>query len=285
MQREKYYKSSGKANSLGLLALFLVTVVAGSAISILYLYLVHIIPSIKLCVLLTLVFGGVMGALGGLVCKIFKIRNLALVLIVSAIGILAYTYFKWAAYVSYMFEESFISSLTELLFDPSELLSRIKLINEEGTWSFGRSGDNVTGIVLLIFWVLEFVIYAGLHLGLASSGANDPFIEKDNDWAKKFNAKFNFRDFDLKADRTAIENDPNLILAYFEKPENIVHTTYYEAELFHSKDFSENYLDVSKVEINPTKNSRQESKEINKLSVSRDFVQNLFDKSGMTIPG
>ncbi len=285
MQREHYYKPSGKANPLGLLVLFLATVVVGSALSILYLYIIQNDLDVRLCVLLTILLGGLMGALGGLICKFLKIRNLSVALIASVIGILIYTYFKWAAYVSYIFEGSFISSVTELLLDPSDLLSKIKLINEEGTWTFARGGDNVTGIILLIFWILEFLIYSVIQLVVICNWANDPFIEKDNNWAKKYNAVFNFRDFDLEADRAAIEKDPNLILAYFEQPENIVQTTYYEGELFHSKDFSENYFNVRKIKINPTKNSRTETKEIKYLSVSLDFVQNLFDKSGMTIPG
>lgn len=44
MQRDLYYKSSNKANPLGLLVLLLITVIAGCAISIPYLLLVRIIP-------------------------------------------------------------------------------------------------------------------------------------------------------------------------------------------------------------------------------------------------
>ena len=286
MQRELYYKPSKKTNSLGLLVLLLITVIAGSAISILYLFLVQKIPSIKLSVLLTLVLGGVMGALGAMICSVFKIRNRTLAIAVSVIGILIYTYVKWAAFVSYAYEGSFTTILPELLLNPIDMLDRIKLINEVGTWSFGRDGEAVTGIFLAIIWILEFVIYAGLHLYVLGDKANDPFIEKDNKWSKKFDAKFIFRDFDVEANRASIENDPGFLLTYLEAPGNIPNTGHVEAEFYHSSDFSENYLNVNRIVINdPSKNNRDEKKIIKRLAVSKDFVSNLLTQNGMSFPG
>lgn len=285
MQRELYYKSSNKANPLGLLSLLLITVVAGSALSILYLFLVQKIPSIKLSVLFTLVLGGVMGAIGGLAVSLFKIRYRTLAITVSVIGILIYTYVKWAAFASYVYEESFTAILPELLLDPSDLLSRVKEISEYGTWSFGRDGDAVKGTVLIIIWILEFLIYAGLHLYVLGDKANDPFIEKDSKWAKKYDAKFYFRDFDVQSNLASIEKDPGFLLSYLETPENVTNTGHVEAEFFHSSDFSENYLDINRIVItNAEKNSRDENKVIKKLSVSRDFVSNLLTKNGMSLP-
>jgi hypothetical protein len=40
MQRELYYKPSNKANPVGLLGLLLITVIAGSVLSVIYLFLV-----------------------------------------------------------------------------------------------------------------------------------------------------------------------------------------------------------------------------------------------------
>lgn len=284
MQRELYYKPSNKANPVGLLGLLLITVIAGSVLSVIYLFLVQKIPSVKLSVLFTLVLGGVMGAISGMACSIFKIRNRTLAIAVSIIGILIYTYVKWAAFSSYVYEESFTAILPELLLDPSELLSRITEISEYGTWSFGRDGDAVKGMVLILIWILEFLIYAGLHLYVLGDMANDPFIEKENKWAQKFKTGFTFRNFDVKANRTSIENDPGFILSFVEAPENIQPTGHVEAELFHSSDFSENYLDIIQVVIN-NKNNRDNKKVINKLAVSRDFVSNLLTQNGMSFPG
>jgi len=285
MQRELYYKPSNKAHPLGLLGLLLITVIAGSAISIPYLLLVRIIPFAKLSVILTLVFGGVMGALGSLTCSLFKIRNRTLAIAVSVIGILIYTYFKWAAHVSYIFEESYTYILKDLLLDPIDLLAKIIRINEEGTWSYGTNSPPVTGIVLAIVWLLEFLIYAIIHLLVINDKTNDPFIEKDNAWAKKLDAKFYFRDFNIQSNRAAIENDPGFLLTYLEAPQNLVNTGYLEAELFHSSDFSENYLDINQIIItNAAKNNRQNKKVMKKLAVSREFVSNLLTQNGMSFP-
>ncbi|MDD4096284.1 MAG: hypothetical protein PHP22_08615 [Oscillospiraceae bacterium] len=285
MQRELYYKPSGKANPLGLLGLLLITVIAGSAISIPYLFFVRVIPFAKLSVLLTLVFGGVMGALGGLACTLFKIRNRALALTVSAIGILIYTYFKWAAYVSYVFEESYTYILTELMLDPIDMVAKIIRINEEGTWSLGADGNAVTGIFLAIVWILEFLIYAIIHLIVVNDKSNDPFIEKDDRWAKKLDAKFFFRDFNVESSRASIESDPGFLFDHLEEAQNIGNTGHVEAELFHSQDFTENYLDITRMVItNPAKNNVQAKKVISKLAVSRAFVQQLLEKNGMSFP-
>lgn len=227
-----------------------------------------------------------MGALGGLVCKFFKIRNSALSIAVSVIGILIYTYFKWAAFVSYAFAKSYTYIVMDLLLDPIDLLAKIIRINEEGTWSYGINSPPVTGIVLAIIWIVEFLIYSITHLFIINDKTNDPFIEKENKWAKKLDAKFFFRDFNVKSNLASIENNPGFLLTYLEAPQNIVGTGYLEAELFHSSDFSENYLDVDQVIItNASRNNRQNKKVIKKLAVSREFVSNLMTQNGMTFPG
>ncbi len=285
MQREHYYKPSGKTGPLGLLGLFLVTVVAGCALSIPYLFLVRVLPSVKLSILLTLVLGGGIGALGGLFCKLLKIRNRTLAIAVSVIAILLYTYFKWAAFVSYRFEESYTYILGELLLNPIDLLAKILRINEVGNWTLSADGNAVTGIPLTIVWVIEFLIYAIIHLVVVNEMSNDPFIEKDNSWAKTFGTKFYFNDFNAEADRASIENDPGFILTHLVTTGNVSTPGHMEAVLFHSKDFSENYLDINRVVItNAAKNTVQTKKLFKKLSVSRNFVQQLFEKSGMSLP-
>lgn len=181
MQNELENKAYGKTSPLGLLCLLIVTAVAGSGLSILYLYLVSIIPNVKLTILVTLVFGGILGAIGAFICRIFKIKGRVLPIVVSIIAILIYTYFKWATYCSYIYEDSFFAILPSLLMDPADLKERIIEINKYGTWSLGANSDPVNGIRLTIVWIIEFVIYAGLHLLIVNNVNDEPAAEKNSE--------------------------------------------------------------------------------------------------------
>jgi hypothetical protein len=65
---------------------------------------------------------------------------------------------------------------------PGEILAGMKQLYEEGSWAL-HSGDNVTGILLAIVWVVE----AGIILGLSvvptvRAIADTPFCEQNQCW-------------------------------------------------------------------------------------------------------
>ncbi len=286
MQNERYYKSSNRADPLGLIALVLVTAVAGSALSILYLLLVRVIPIVQLSILLTILFGGLLGLIGSLTCGIFKLRNRLLTIIASVAGILIYTYVKWSLFSSFALDESYFTLLTGFLTSPTALLEAIALINKYGTWSFGRDSTTaVTGVILAIIWIIEFLIYAIIHLLVVNDKTNTPFIEKENNWAKKSDVRFYCRDFVLNAHLSEIENDPNVLLSYLDDPQVVGVGQHIEIELFHSSDFTENYIDIIRVVItNAARNNKQETKLVKKLAVNREFAQKLFAQHDMSLP-
>ncbi|MBN1891916.1 MAG: hypothetical protein JW780_03980 [Clostridiales bacterium] len=276
MPIEPYYKSSNQVRPVRLLVLLLVTILSGSAISVFYLLLVRIIPFVYVVFLITLLFGLLTGAIGALVCHWLKIRNSALAVAVSSVGILVFTYVKWAAFISYHIQGSYTFVLPDLLRNPFYLLEKIIQLNEFGTWSIGESGNMVNGVILAIVWLFEFIIYAFIHLILIYAKTTNPFIEKENAWAKQHKSTFYLRVFDVKRNVSEIEKDPKFLLEQLEKKQYAETGNHVELQLFHSADFSENYINVSEMTVN-SKNGKSGRRIIKNLSVSRDFVRELFN--------
>jgi hypothetical protein len=194
---------------------------------------------------------------------------------VSSVGILAFTYVKWAAFISYQIKDSYFFILPDLLRNPIYLTEKIALLNEYGTWSIGTSTTPVHGIILTIVWLFEFMIYALIHMIIIYAKTTNPFIEKDNTWARQHKSIFYLRVFDVKKNVSEIEKNPKVLLSHLEKKQYTENVNHVELQLFHSADFSENYVNVSEMSVN-SKNGKNGRRIIKNLSVSRDFVQELF---------
>ena len=67
-----------------------------------------------------------------------------------------------------------------LAFNPSALFGLISEIQEVGTWGIG--GGTVSGVFLLLIWILELGIVVWLSAISPSAGARMPFSELQNTW-------------------------------------------------------------------------------------------------------
>lgn len=232
MSKELYYKPSGKFNPIGFFALFLITVVTGSLTSLLYLFLVAKIPSAKLSVFLPFLMGGLLGAISYQVARFFKLRSRLTIMVSAGLGIIVYNYFKWAFFISNVFTESYISEFTKIIADPALMMDSIKLINEYGTWGFNDEVA-VTGTVLAIIWILEFLLLAGVHFAVLKDGSSLPFIESENAWAHKSNVTFYATYFSVKEMRARIEQNPQILLDYIQAPTDLYSQNHVEINIFH----------------------------------------------------
>ena len=284
MSKEPNYKPSGKFNPIGFFALFLITVVTGSLTSLLYLFLVAKIPSAKLSVFLPFLMGGLLGAISYQVARFFKLRSRLTIMVSAGLGIIVYNYFKWAFFISNVFTESYISEFTKIIADPALMIDSIKLINEYGTWGFNDEVA-VTGTVLAIIWILEFLLLAGVHFAVLKDGSSLPFIESENAWAHKSNVTFYATYFSVKEMRARIEQNPQILLDYIQAPTDLYSQNHVEINIFHSSDFNENYIDVSEVTISQKKGKedRTVTRVIKYLSVSREVAASLFEKYDMPL--
>ena len=284
MAKELNYKPSGKFNPIGFFALFLITVVTGSLTRLLYLFLVAKIPSAKLSVFLPFLMGGLLGAISYQVARFFKLRSRLTIMVSAGLGIIVYNYFKWAFFISNVFTESYISEFTKIIADPALMIDSIKLINEYGTWGFNDEVA-VTGTVLAIIWILEFLLLAGVHFAVLKDGSSLPFIESENAWAHKSNVTFYATYFSVKEMRARIEQNPQILLDYIQAPTDLYSQNHVEINIFHSSDFNENYIDVSEVTISQKKGKedRTVTRVIKYLSVSREVAASLFEKYDMPL--
>lgn len=296
---EKYYKPSNNFSFVGFILLILSTAIVGSLISFVYLKINEICPSVYLCVFLAIGYGLVLGFIATKLCAVFKMRNPSIAIIAMIVGCLIFTYVKWSIYdyndwqttidylknngkwESYIYNYGDISKITlwDIIKDPKLLWEDIKYINSEGRWSLGRSATtNVHGAFLWIVWAIEFAILFFIPVVMARSKANHPYIENEKEWAKEYrNGIFQFKNFDVKALKSDFENDPSTLFSQNHLPLVPVAENYVTAVLYHSSDFSECYLSLKQMIYDAKNKKYTGSEKLKFLSVSKEFVDELFD--------
>lgn len=291
--KEKFYKPSNQFSFLGFLLLIISTAVVGSVLSIPYLYLNRVCPYIYLTILVACGYGLVLGLIAGKFIKALKLRNPSLAGFAMLIGGAIFTYFKWAFYVFMDLEKySDYWGLTEkvpllnILKKPQALWEVIVAINEEGRWGIGRSATTyVNGTFLWVVWIAEAALLIGLPIFLAMIRCGEPFIEKENEWAREFKkGAFIFEYYNAAAYKPAIVLNPNEIFNHRSTQFLPKGGNYVILNLRHSFDFTENYITLSEMRYN-VKNKRYDSiKVFQYLAVDFDFVDRLFDHCNVQKP-
>jgi len=95
----------------------------------------------------------------------------------------------------------------QLLLSPSELFEELIEFNEVGTWTIGKTGEPINGIMLLIVWIAEFILIAGFAIFLTFSFQSPlsksrfPFSETANDWYINMN-----KTMDIDAPEDLLDN-------------------------------------------------------------------------------
>lgn len=332
---EKTYKPSGKFSPAGAIILFLVTAVAGSVLSFIYLKLVSWIPFVYLNILLAAGFGLLIGLLAKLIIRSFKIRNIAVVLIAVLLGGLLFTYVKWSIYdyndgikitddlcKSFRCDEDELPdylklvknthanevnmsksdfnylqeycknvpepgrTFTDVLFSPSTLFHDIKYINKYGRWTYSSSSysnkntnkTTVKGTVLGIVWIAEIAIILGVAIVMSIKYVKEPFIESDNELAKKYDEKFYFQATNaISLKRDILANPESLFdVPALEFAPPVM--DYITGELYHSSDFRECYLSLSLTSPKQKGKNKQSSNQqiISYLDISGNMTDKLF---------
>ena len=176
LAREVYYKPSGKFGPLSL-----VTIPALGAIGALiggfaYSYAVNWIPFIYINILLTIAYGFLVGFMIDQGASLGKLRNPALgVLLGLVVGVFA-IYTQWVAHFYA------VSNQTQLIWNSAALWEAIARLNETGSWSIGRAGEPVSGLLLYVVWGVEAIIMLGLTVFMAQLAAHRLFCEGCGKW-------------------------------------------------------------------------------------------------------
>lgn len=172
-----YYEESGKVPPAGPVIALLLGILTAVALSFVYAYAINYIPFIYLNFLLTGFFGVAVGAVVAMGAGLGKIRNKNVVIALAVVAALVACYAAWVVTVYVWFEgEAFI-------FNPSDLLTIIQLVAQEGVWSL--KGSTPTGGALYTVWGIEAAVIIGASFfGAIGAYSEEPFCESCNEWTK-----------------------------------------------------------------------------------------------------
>lgn len=194
---DQKYTPAGHASASSILITLGIGIVASLLLSILYIILSQLIPNIWFIAICAFSLGMLLGLAIDLGIRIGKIRNLkAAVVIACVCGLLAF-YMQWVFFDAVMYSQKGFTfnqssaELKQLLADmgflflhPGILFREIMALNNVGTFSIQGSG-NVSGILLWIIWLGEFLVIIGGSLVVAWNGqVSKPFSELNDAWMK-----------------------------------------------------------------------------------------------------
>ena len=179
------YQPSGRAPIFGLalggIAAFGVALVSAP----IYAYATVYCPVVQLSVLLTLIYGAVLGGVPALaMVRLGKVRNNVLTVLValgtSALGWLV----SWVPWLYATMNRNADVPLFVIL-DPLAFTQMVRSIYELGSWSIGSSNEAVSGLLLLPIWLIEFglIVGTGALVGFGV-GEGGPFCERCEAWCK-----------------------------------------------------------------------------------------------------
>lgn len=189
-----YYKPSGKINSVFFAYYAIFSLITIPLLSLAYVYLVYYIPYIYVNLFTAIGCGAVMGLAVKFAVQLGKITNRAIVFTTALVSSFILLYVQWCIHIPLVYSEvygfytNFAGRFEEtmiLLVRPGLVFEVINEINYYGVWGIGESGDAITGVLLTIIWILEFLIIAACSLIIPAIQLNRPFSDEANGWYTK----------------------------------------------------------------------------------------------------
>jgi len=172
--QERYYRSRGGFNPIGLMIMFVAGTIAAAALAIVYALICMYNPFIYFTFIGTFVFGFSVGWVVKSIGKATKVRSRGFSAMVGLLCGGAAAYLAWMAFI-FMFDYD----MRALTLSPLAVFRIITALGEEGIWDF--RGAKPTGAVLYGIWSLEAGIV--LVVALLTASSNDaPFCENCDQW-------------------------------------------------------------------------------------------------------
>lgn len=173
------YRHSGAVPLGGALTTLATGAVVAVVLGILYALGVHYVPFIFIRFFLTILLGAGVGLMVAWSNKRAKIRNSKVLVLLAGVSGLVALYIAWAGK---------LATLTDwqagLPLDPLLLGRFMGVLYENGSWTL-KGGQSVTGIPLVLIWLVEAGLIVGLAVQTASSAFSQrPFCEPCGQWTK-----------------------------------------------------------------------------------------------------
>lgn len=280
-----YYTPSGKMSPVAIGYFLLSVCIILPLLGLIYSYAIWYIPIIYVNVLLAIGFGFAIGfVISFLVVNMGKVRSVSKALMFGILGALVAYYFHWVVWGDLLYNASGgndyftfsninISEVIGLAFRPGAIFELVGAVNEMGTWGFGDSP--VSGTMLTVVWVIEFLIIMVVATFVSIGFAGTPFCEVENQWFKeRALAPFN-----------AISDGPSLIAMLEAGDETLINyiSKKSEDQLNHSiftvynSDHDESYMSiVNKVaKVDDGKVSYSDQPVVTHIKVTDDLVARM----------
>lgn len=177
-----YYTPSNGFSPMSFLFFILTSLIIIPILSFIYSYAIWYIPFPYINFFITAGFGFIIGIIiTYLVVNLGKVRNPMLAGVFGFLGAFVGLYFSWAVWVSLAMESpSTLDSSLGLASQPMLLFNIIGTLMEVGVW--GLFDSIVSGIPLLIVWIIEALIVIVLGVISPLGKSREPFCEVNNKW-------------------------------------------------------------------------------------------------------
>jgi len=192
------YKPSGKLSIIALPYYIGAGSLLFPIIAFLYAYAIWYCPFVYINFIITVVFGGAMGGVLGIIVDKAKVRNFIVGAFFAITSSLLAYYIHWVVWVDLAINAGQIigderiasvaisnvsaNQLYFLFTHPAATREIIKEINTVGVWGLGGSSDLANGGLLSFIWLLEAIIIFYLAFKFGTEKIRQPFSEKTNTW-------------------------------------------------------------------------------------------------------
>ncbi len=282
----RFYRHSGVVPISGLIQTSFAGLGTAISLGAIYGYAAAWSPIIYLNLALTAGFGFVMGWLINRSARAGRIRNPLAPAAIGFVSSLAGLYFAWAgdmcARASLLQNGNIFMAL-----DPRVMLHYMEWFYENGAWTIGKGGGNVSGLFLAAVWLTE----AGVIVGIATLYPLNEiggwvFCEKCGWWdtIETCPQRLSVNGMETLIERLQADDLAVLRSAEVARPDEM---TYLQLQLATCPTCDEcNYLDLERVVVTLDKNGKPTSKTlklIKKLELAADDVE-LVRAAGQGLP-
>ena len=191
----EYYRLSGKISPV-FFGYWLLGLAAVAVMSVIYAIIMFHMPIVYINFLITIGYGILIGMASAFISRQGKLRNAFIWVLNVLVFFAVFTYVHLAAYVAVAFKGDIpvidMGGFMYVLFSPKELFGELyPIIVSEGVWSISRLKTNVSGIPLLLIWLIEHILvfYYAFHMSRGEV-MDTPYFEDTGHWGVKHTCEY-----------------------------------------------------------------------------------------------
>jgi hypothetical protein len=180
-QLDLYYRYPTRVPPLAIINALIVGIGVGLVAAAAYAYAIAFIPIIYLSLILTGLFGAVLGFVPAYAMRRGKVTSVTAMVAVAMIVTAVCYCFHWFVWLFAMLHHEV--PLTVLLTHPVDVIDLLKEVNAHGVWSLHKGDSPVSGIALDVVWLCEAgAIFCIAWLVASKQRGETPFCDSCGIW-------------------------------------------------------------------------------------------------------